>query len=55
MKELSTKDPRSQDRTEEGRQMSLLQSFSVLLGSSPTLGEKRRARSEKVTSQRTSW
>jgi len=54
MKELSAKNPKSQNNTPEGEQMSILNSFAALFGSSPTLGEKRRARSEK-TPQRTSW
>jgi len=54
MEELGTKNPRSQNDASEGEQISmgLLDSFATLLGSSPTLGERRRT---KEKPQRTSW
>ena len=56
MKELGTKNSKPQNNALEGEQMrmGIIDSFAALFGSSPTLGEKRRARSEE-TPQRTSW
>jgi hypothetical protein len=55
MERVGTKNPKAQDDGTEGRQMNLLDSFAILFGSSLTMGEKRKQRSEKITSQKTSW